>query len=92
VTDELRRVGVVGVNTADLGGSEVSLFGLFLRKKGVDRSLVGQVQLGVGAGNDVLAPGGLELANNGGTDHTTVAGDVDFGLAVHLIAELVWLI
>ena len=81
--DELRRVGVVGVDAADLGSGEVDLFGLFGSKEGVDGSLVGQIKLGVGAGDDVLAPGGLELADDGRADHATVAGDVDFGLFAH---------
>ena len=43
LVDELGRVGVVGVDAADFGGSQVHLGGLFLGKESLHGGLVGEV-------------------------------------------------
>jgi hypothetical protein len=53
LVDEFRRVGVVGVDAANLGGGEVDLVGLFGFEKGAHGGLIGEVEFGVGAGDDV---------------------------------------
>ena len=58
LVDEFRRVGVVGVDATDLGSGQVNLVGLFGFKEGAYGGLVGQVEFGMGAGDDV----GLALA------------------------------
>ena len=81
VVDEVGRVDVVGVDAADAGGSQVDLVGALGGKEGAHGGLVGQVQLGVGAGENVA--GRLALreqgAHDGRADHAAVAGDVDAG-------------
>jgi hypothetical protein len=89
--DEVSRVGVVGVNAAHLGCGHVDLVGLFLGEEGLHGSLVGQVELGVGASDDAVRglASGQQLANDGGADHAAMAGDVDAGLGVcHLHASI----
>lgn len=51
--DEIGRVGIIGVYAPNLGGSEKNVFWFFRREKSLDRSLVGEVEFGVCAGNDV---------------------------------------
>lgn len=79
LVDEFGRVGVVGMNATHLGCSQVDLIGLFCGEKFAHCRLVGQVQLGVGAGDDVGMPLRLQSAYDGRTDHATVACDVNFG-------------
>jgi hypothetical protein len=50
VADELGRVAVVGEDAADLGRGEEDVVGLFCGEEGFDGGLVGEVELGVGAG------------------------------------------
>ena len=92
LVDEFGRIGVVGVDAADLGGGQVDLVGPLFGKEGVDCLLVGEVELGVSTSDD-LWRGGLhiacqaalaitdELPDDGRTNHSTVAGDVDSGFS-----------
>jgi hypothetical protein len=84
LVDELGWVGVVGVDAADLGSGEKDLIGLFRFEEGAHGSLVREVELSVRAGDDVGLPLALQHAGDGGADHATVAGDVDFWLAHRL--------
>jgi len=79
LVDEFGRVGVVGVDAADLGGGEVDLAGLLGFEEGAHGGLVGEVELGVGAGDDVGLALAVEDTDDGGPDHAAMAGDVDFG-------------
>ena len=65
LVDELSGVSVVGVDAADLGSSKVDLVWLFRLEESPYGGLVGQVQLGVGAGNDVGLAQALQHANDG---------------------------
>lgn len=47
--DEIRRVGVVGVNAADFSGGEDHESGFLGGEEGLDVGLAGEVELGVGA-------------------------------------------
>jgi hypothetical protein len=82
VVDEFGRVGGVGVDAADLGGGQVDLARLFGGHEGPHGGLVGEIQLGVGAGDELLrrVALGQQLAHDGRADHAAVAGDVDSGL------------
>jgi len=77
---EFGRVGVVGLDAADFGRSQADLGGLLAGKEALHRPLVCQIELGVGAGDDL--PGGNALrqqgAPDGATHHAAVAGDVYF--------------
>jgi hypothetical protein len=53
LVDEFGRVGVIGVDATYLGSGQVNLIGLFGFEEGAHGSLVGQVEFGVGAGDDV---------------------------------------
>ena len=66
------------MDAADLGRGEVDLGGLGLIEEGIDSVLVGEVQLGVRACEDVGVSGLRQLSNDGRTDHAAVAGDVDW--------------
>ena len=74
VINKLSRVGVVGVNAAHLGCGQVHVVWLFLLKKLLHGGLVFQVQLRVGAGNEVGVALTVQAAQNCAADHTAVAG------------------
>ena len=63
---------------ADLGDSQVDLVGLLHFKEGAHGGLVGEVEFGVGAGDDVVLALRLQRADDGRADHAAMAGDVDF--------------
>lgn len=80
--DEFRRVAVVGDNPAHLGGGQkhiIRFLGLEKRPYGL---LLGQIQLGMGPGDDIHTSPLHQLAHQGRTDQTTMA-DIDFTLDVH---------
>ncbi len=57
VVDELRRVGVVGVDAADAGGGQQDVVGLFFSEEAGDGGLVTQLQFSVGTYDQVgVAP------------------------------------
>ena len=80
--DEIRRIGVVGVDAADLCGRQVDLRWPLFGEKSSDRCLVGQVQLGVGPNQDVLVARRRQGTDKGGAHHAAVAGDVDGALRI----------
>jgi hypothetical protein len=81
VVDEVSRIGVVGMDATDLGGGQVDLAGALFGKEGLHGGLVAQVELGMGAGEDVFRVDTLlgQAAHDGAADHAAVAGDKDFG-------------
>ena len=81
VVDEFGRIGGVGMDAADLGGGQVDLVGPCCGQEGAHGGLVGEVELGVGAGDELLrrVALGQQLAHDGRADHAAVAGDVDSG-------------
>ena len=79
LVEEFGRVGVVGVDAADLGRREVDLGRALFGEKGFDGGLVGQVEFGVGAGDEMGVAGAFEGAHQGGADHAAMAGDVNRG-------------
>ena len=83
VVDEVGRVGVVGVDATDLGGSEVDLIGPLGFKERAHGGLLGQVQFRMGAGHDALIPLLLQATHDCGTDHPSVTGNVDLRLWIH---------
>ncbi len=97
LVNELCRIGVVGVNATDLGGGQVDLIGFFGFEEGAHGGLVGEVQLGVGAGDDVgdelprFARNDifLQMADDGGTHHAPVASNVNFCGLAHLIGSAI---
>ena len=76
--NKIGRIGVVGQDAADLGGSHKHIVRLGIFKKGFGIGLAGQVELGMGAGDKVGIAIGLEFAEDGGTGEASVAGDIDF--------------
>ena len=78
LVDEVRPVGVVGVDAADLGGGDDHHVGPVLLKPAKGRPLVGEVQLVACRGEDLGRVAALlKPPNNRRTDHPTVAGDKD---------------
>ena len=77
LVDELGRVGVVGMDAAHLGSSEIDLVDALALEEGADSGLVGEVKFGMGAGDQVGVSLGLQCPNDGGSNHAAMAGDVD---------------
>jgi hypothetical protein len=80
--DEVAGVGGVGVDAADLGGGEDHVAGLLGGEEGLDVGLAGEVELGVGADDDVGEAEGEEAAEDRGADEAPVSGDEDLGVLV----------
>ena len=78
LVDEVRPVGIVGVDAADLGGGDDHQIRPVLAEPAKGRALVSEVQLVTGRGEDLgrVAPG-LKPPYDRGTDHPAVAGDED---------------
>ena len=72
------------MDAAHLGRRQEHVVGLFHRKKGFDHSLVGEVKLGVGAGDEGVEALGAQVAHEGGADQAAVARNIDFVAWVHL--------
>ena len=84
VADEVGGVGVVGEDAADPGGGENDVLGPLLLEEAGDRGGVEEVELGVGAGEEVGVAEAGKFALDGGADQATVAGDVDAGIERHV--------
>jgi hypothetical protein len=70
VADEFGGVGVIGMDATDFGRGEEDVAGFFGGEEGFDSGLAGEVEFGVGAGEDVgvrntLSPRPLPLAGEG---------------------------
>jgi hypothetical protein len=83
LVDEFSRVGVIGMDTTYLGGSEIDLFGHLIRKKFIHSALISQVKLVMGPGDDVLCIYTLSQqgTHNGTTNHATVTRHKNPGIA-----------
>ena len=85
VVNEIGRIGVVGVDAADPGRGEIHLIRPFIGKERLDIRLPGQVQFGMGPGENPL--GGMtriqQLPDDGRADHAAMAGHVNFGCFLH---------
>ena len=79
--DELRRIAVVGMNAAHPRRRQHHLIGAFCGKKGLHRRLIGQIQLGAGAGDQLQVGAGrlagLQLAQDGAAHHAAMACHID---------------
>jgi len=85
VVDELGRVGVVRMNSANLGGSKKNVVRLFLSEEGLGGRLIGQIEIGVSPSQDVGEAFPLKIPHDSRADETAVASDVDFGILVHCV-------
>ena len=91
VAYELGRIGVVGDDATHLGRGEKDVVRLFLREEGFGGSGVGEVQLGVGAQQELVEPPALKIAHDGRANQATMAGDEDSGVGFHgLLAVHSW--
>jgi hypothetical protein len=77
LVDELGRIRVVGVNPANLGRRQVNLVDPLFLEKSAHLCLVGQVQFGVRAGDDVGLTARRQQAHDGATDHAAMAGHIN---------------
>ncbi|MNE06210.1 hypothetical protein D3C80_987940 [compost metagenome] len=73
--DEIRRVGVVGDNAANLCRRQIHLIDTFVRKECLHRLTVKQVQLVAGTHHDVYITALLKLTDDGRSHHPTMTGD-----------------
>ena len=81
--DEIGPQGIIGVDAAHLGGGQQHVFGPVFGKKAGHGGLVGQVELGRGAGDEVGVAPARELAQQCRAHHAPVAGDVNAGILFH---------
>jgi hypothetical protein len=61
--DEFSRIGVIGMDTASLSGSEEDVFRFFLGEEIRHCLLVDEIQLGMGPGDEVCVAVFLKDAN-----------------------------
>lgn len=76
--DELGRIDVIGMDTADLSGSEEDVFRFFLGEEIRHCLLVDEIHFGMGPGDEVCVAVGFEPAENGGADKAAMTGYVNF--------------
>ena len=74
---------LAAASAANPGGREEDVAGLFFGEESLDRGLAGEVELGVGAGDEILVAPVAQVAHEGGADQAAMAGDVDLGALVH---------
>ena len=72
-----------------LGRGEDDGVGFFGGEEVVDGLLVGEIEFGVGVGEEVGVVARLQCADDGGACESAVAGDVDFGVFIHA-ALVLW--
>ena len=75
--DELGRIGVVGMDAADLGGGQDHMVDFLMAEKIPHRRLTGEIEFGMAAGDDLPAAEVLQLPDDGRTDHAAMSGDID---------------
>ena len=76
--DEVRRIGGVRMDAADLGGGDDDDVRFFRGEEIEDRVLVAEVEFGAGGGEESIAAAFGGFADEGGADHAAVAGDEEF--------------
>jgi hypothetical protein len=83
--NEFRRIGVVGINAADLCRGEENILGLFIGKEDFDRMLIGKIELTAILEQEIVESLFLEFSNKRGADKAVMACDEDFGSVLHMI-------
>ena len=83
VTDFDDRMILIGNDTADLGGCQKDILGLFLCKKALDILLTAEVQLFMGTGDDIGVALTLQFAHDGAAHHAAMTGDINFSILFH---------
>ena len=89
VVDEVGRIGIVGVDAADLGRRQVDLVDALAAEECAYLSLVGQFQFVVAARDQVGMAARLQGAHDGRADQAAVTGDIDAGFCMIQAALLV---
>jgi len=75
--DELGRIGAVGMDTADPGGGQHHVIDGLAAEELPHVGLTGEIELGMGPGNDMRTSALLQPADDRRPDHAAVAGDMD---------------
>lgn len=83
VANEISREFVVCQDAADARGGDEDVFGFFDGKEGLGGLRVGQVELGMRAGDEVRVAGCGQCSAQGRPDQAAVAGDVNTGIGGH---------
>ena len=83
VVDEVRREAVVGHDAAHLGGSQKDEFRPLELEKGLRRALVGQIEFGARAQDQVGVSGRLQAAHDRAAYQAAMAGNEDPGVWPH---------
>ena len=85
VVHEVGESRLVSDDAANFGGSEEDVLGLLTSEERLYGVLATEVELRMGAGDDVGVALAGELTHDGGAYHATVACDVYFGVLFHFI-------
>ena len=83
VVHKVRQSVLVGHNAAHLGGCQKHILRLFLRKEFFHLVLTAQVQLFVGAGDNIGVALALQLTHNGAAHHAAMARYINFCILFH---------
>ncbi len=88
---EVGAVQAVGHDAADEGRRQHHRIGALLVEEFLDRILVGQVKIAVGAAHQVVVSSGLQVVPDGRSYQASVARYVYFAILVHIIYRSVML-
>jgi hypothetical protein len=83
VVDEVGGVGAVGEDAADAGGGEEDVVGALTVEEAFDVGLALEVELGVGAEEEVVVAERLQAAVDRRAGEALVAGDIYFRVFIH---------
>ncbi len=73
--NELSGKSIICVNPPDLCSSQVHLVYMFFCKKALNCSLIEQIELGMGAGDDIAFYPPLQPSYDSRADHSTMPGN-----------------
>ena len=83
IIHEIRKRLLIGHDASHLRGRKKHVFRFLPGKKGFHRILAAQIQLLVGAGDDIVIALTVQLPHNGGANHAAVSRHVDFRIFFH---------
>ena len=83
LAEKLRRIGVVGDDSADPGRGHNNVIGPFALEERAHRRVVHELEFGVGARKEIAISRSLQTSHDRGAHQATVARNVDFGVQLH---------
>ena len=89
VVHEVRESRLVSHDAADLSGSEEDVLGFLAGEELLHGLLSTEIQLRMGAGDDIGVALALELTHDGGAYHAAMSCYVYFGVFIHVLGYVV---